>query len=96
MLFSLLEHYLNLYITDTTLKVFQSFHCFTTSNYLMVLRGVWASLMLFLKDSGGPEKDLFISSGSYIMTFNSSGPEKDRLLASAVGLLLLLLLLLGA
>ena len=31
MLFSLLEHYLELYITDTALKVSRSFYCFTTS-----------------------------------------------------------------
>ena len=31
MLFSLLTHYLDLYISDTALKVFQSLCCFTTS-----------------------------------------------------------------
>ena len=31
MLFSLLKHYLDLYITDTALKVSQSLYCFTTS-----------------------------------------------------------------
>ena len=31
MLFSLLKHYLDLYISDTALKVFQSLYCFTTS-----------------------------------------------------------------
>ena len=31
MLFSLLKHYLDLYITDTTLKVSRSLYCFTTS-----------------------------------------------------------------
>ena len=31
MLFSLLKPYLELYITDSTLKVFRSLHCFTTS-----------------------------------------------------------------
>ena len=30
MSFSLLKHYSNLYITDTTLKVSQSLYCFTT------------------------------------------------------------------
>ena len=30
MLFSLLRHYLELYITDTALKVCQSLYCFTT------------------------------------------------------------------
>ena len=31
MLFSLLKHYLDLYITDTALKISQSLYCFTTS-----------------------------------------------------------------
>ena len=31
MLFSLLKHYLELYITGTALKVSRSFYCFTTS-----------------------------------------------------------------
>ena len=31
MLFSLLKHYLELYITGTTLKVFRSLYCFITS-----------------------------------------------------------------
>ena len=31
MLFSLLKHHLDLYITYTALKVFQSLYCFTTS-----------------------------------------------------------------
>ena len=31
MLFSLLKHYLDLYISDTALKVFWSLYCFTTS-----------------------------------------------------------------
>ena len=31
MLFSLLKHYLELYITDTALKVSRSLYCFTTS-----------------------------------------------------------------
>ena len=31
MLFSLLKHYLELYITDTALKVSRSLNCFTTS-----------------------------------------------------------------
>ena len=30
MLFSLLKHYFNLYISDTALKVSQSLYCFTT------------------------------------------------------------------
>ena len=30
MLFSLLKHYLDLYISDTVLKVFRSLYCFTT------------------------------------------------------------------
>ena len=45
MLFSLLEHYLDLYIIDTALKVSRSLYCFTTSispgveNYLPRLWG---------------------------------------------------------
>ena len=31
MLFCLLQHYLDLYISDTTLKVYQYLYCFTTS-----------------------------------------------------------------
>ena len=31
MLFSLLKHYLDLYISDSVLKVFWSLYCFTTS-----------------------------------------------------------------
>ena len=31
MLFSLLKHYLDPYITDTALKVFRPLYCFTTS-----------------------------------------------------------------
>ena len=54
MLFSLLKHYLELYITDTALKVSQSLYCLTTSishgleNYFTRL-WVRASVMLFLK-----------------------------------------------
>ena len=36
MLFSLPKHYLNLYITDTALKVYRSLYCFTAS----ISRGV--------------------------------------------------------
>ena len=51
MLFSLVKHYLELYITDTAVKVFRSLYYFTTSishgveNFFPRL-GVWASLML--------------------------------------------------
>ena len=51
MLFSLLKHYLSLYITDTALKVFKYLYCFTTSISLGVETpgcGVQASLMPFL------------------------------------------------
>ena len=53
MLFSLLKHYLELYITDNALKVSHSLHCFTTSisHVVEIISpgcGVWASLMLFL------------------------------------------------
>ena len=50
MLFSLLKHYLELYITDTALKVSRSLYFFTTSLSHGALSpgfGVWASLMLF-------------------------------------------------
>ena len=53
MLFSLLKHYLELYITDNALKVSRSLYCFTTSvshgaeNFSPGC-GVRASLMLFL------------------------------------------------
>ena len=52
-LFSLLKHYLELYITDTALKVSRSLYFFTTSifhdveNYFPRLWGPEASLMLF-------------------------------------------------
>ena len=55
MLFSVLTHYLDLYITDTALKVSQSLY-FSLLLYLMVLKtispgcGVRVSLMLFLCD----------------------------------------------
>ena len=51
--FTLLKHYLDLYINDTALKVSRSLYCFTTSvshgveNYFPGC-GVWVSLMLFL------------------------------------------------
>ena len=54
MLFSLLKHYLELYITDTVLKVSRSLHCFTTSishgveNYFSRLRGTGISDAIFL------------------------------------------------
>ena len=58
MLFSLLKHYLDLYISDTALKVSRSLTLCTVSLllYVMVLKtispggGAWASLMLFLKN----------------------------------------------
>ena len=49
MLFSLLTHYLDLYISDTALKVFRSLYCFTTSicsgveNYFLRLWGTGIS-----------------------------------------------------
>ena len=49
MLFSLLKHYLDLYISDTVLKVFWSLYCFTTSvchgveNYFLRLWGMGIS-----------------------------------------------------
>ena len=61
MLFSLLEHYLEIYITDTALKVSHSLYCFTTSishgveNYFPRLRST-ASLMLFFDIGNGVVK----------------------------------------
>ena len=54
MLFSLLKHYLDLYITDTALKVSRSLYCFTTSisrgveNYFPKLSGTGISDAIFL------------------------------------------------
>ena len=52
-MFSLLKHYLELYITDKALKVSPSLYCFTTSishgvEIISPGCGVRASLMLFL------------------------------------------------
>ena len=53
MLFSLLKHYLDLYISETALKVFQSLYCFTTSishgveNYFSRLWGTGISDAIF-------------------------------------------------
>ena len=53
MLFSLLKHHLELYITDTPLKVSRSFYCFTTSifhgveNYFPRLWGTGISDAIF-------------------------------------------------
>ena len=49
MLFSLLKHYLDLYISDTALKVFRSLYCITTfichgvANYFSRLWGMGIS-----------------------------------------------------
>ena len=54
MLFSLLKHYLDLYISDTALKVSRSLYCFTTSichgveNYFPRLWGTGISDAIFL------------------------------------------------
>ena len=53
MLFSLLKHNLDLYISDIALKVSQSLYCFTTSTCHGVKTvspgcGVWVSLVLFV------------------------------------------------
>ena len=52
MLFSLLKHYLDLYITDNALKVSASLYCFTTISHGVEIIspgcGVRASMMLFL------------------------------------------------
>ena len=53
-LFSLLKHYLDLYISDTAQKVFRSLYCFTTSichgveNYFPRLWGTGISNAIFL------------------------------------------------
>ena len=53
MLFSLLKHYLDLYISDTVLKVSQYVYCFTTSishgveNYFSRLWGMGISDAVF-------------------------------------------------
>ena len=53
MLFSLLKHYLDLYVTDTALKLSQSLYCFSTSisHVLKTISpgcGVRTSLMLIV------------------------------------------------
>ena len=54
MLFSLLKHYLDLYITDTALKLSRSLYCFTTSishgveNYFPRLWGTGISDAIFI------------------------------------------------
>ena len=61
MLFSPLKHYLDLYRSDTVLKVSQSLHCFTTSichgveNYFPRLWGTGISDAILL------QRDLFTS-----------------------------------
>ena len=55
MLFSLLKHYLDLYISDTALKASQSLYCFTTSichgveNYFPRLWGTGISDVIFFQ-----------------------------------------------
>ena len=55
MLFSLLKHYLDLYISDTVLKVSRSLYCFTTSichgveNYFPRLWGAGIFDAIFLR-----------------------------------------------
>ena len=57
MLFSLLKHYLDLYISDTALKVFRSLYCFTTcighgvENYFSRLWGTGISDAVLFKNS---------------------------------------------
>ena len=56
-LFSLLKHYLDLYITDTALKVSHSLYCFTTfishgvENYFLGLWGTGISDAILLNGS---------------------------------------------
>ena len=64
MLFSLLKHYLDLYISDTALKVFRSLYCLL---YVMVLKlfprlwGMGISLVLFFYvGSVWPKKEVYI------------------------------------
>ena len=67
MLFSLFQHYLELYITDTALKVSRSLCCFATSvshgvvNYLPRLWGTGISDAMFRFQSGHFQ-DCFICS----------------------------------
>ena len=78
MLFSVLKHYLELYITDNALKVSPSLYCFTTSishSVEMISPGcrVRASLMLFFFFSGniirGQSRSIFGSKRKYCIKY---------------------------
>ena len=55
MIFALLKQYMDIYITDTALKISQSLYCFTTSvshgveNYFLGLWGMGISDAIFVK-----------------------------------------------
>ena len=65
--FSLLKHYLDLYIIDTSLKVSRSLYCFTTSmshgvgNYFPRLWGTGISVAIFFYN-----REYILSQGSTI------------------------------
>ena len=67
MLFSLLKHYLELYITDTALKISRSLYCFTTSifhgveNYFPKLWGTGISDAILIHLKKHKHLKLFIS-----------------------------------
>ena len=73
MLFSLLKHYLGLYITDTALKVSRSLCCFLTSishgveNYFLRLWGTGFSDGIFMIMSATDKFYLFDSSAHNII-----------------------------
>ena len=81
MLFSLLKHYLDLYISDTALKVSQSLYCFPTSlchgveNYFPRLWGTCISDPIFIcviaqfKLSGTSLPSIKQSQGSFGVSF---------------------------
>ena len=76
MLFSLLKHYLELYITDTALKVSRSLCCFTTSishgveNYFLRLWGTGISDAIFIDSYTSINK--FYSFIIFILVINAA------------------------
>ena len=91
MLFSLLKHYLDLYISDSALKVSLSLYCFTTSichgveNYFPRLWGTDICDAIFnTKLSNSSINKIRWSYESAVIlkrTFYSSGPKNDLLLS---------------
>ena len=76
MLFSLLKHYLELYITETALKVSTSLYCFTTSifhgveNYFPRLWGTGISDAIFYNVSILYSPNLAWISTAFTLTLN--------------------------